>query len=219
MLGTTSIQNPSLTSPHQARRIMVKIARAFQHNGDEAGCPVCGRSTHCKPKTSTRSTFGRLEGEHQSILRESHVLLKRVKEVARTNSNKGRTDMSRTLRNLARLNKLVTEHQKREERIIIPIMAKSLDVNASESLRRDHTHILAALGRIRISLVQVNRLTQSKSIHALTKSTAQFNSMAREHFSREENVIYWYASLFLTQQKAHHTSSMGTYASLSDNMN
>jgi hemerythrin-like domain-containing protein len=199
---------------------MVKtIAGTCQHNGEEAGCPVCGRSAHCKPETSTRSTFGRLEGEHQSILRESHALLKHVQEVARTNPNKSRTDMSRTLRNLARLKKLVTDHQNREERILIPIMAKCLDPNTSESLRREHTQILAALGRIRMDLVQVNGLTQSKSIHALTKSAAQFNSMAREHISREENVIYWFTSLFLTQQKAQHTISMGTYASLSDNMN
>ena len=111
--------------------------------------------------------------------------------------------MSRTLQNLARLNKLVTEHQKEEERILIPILNKYLDSNASESMRVQNEEVSVALRQLNTKLTQANSSHQEESRRAMFKFASEFDSIAREHFSREENVTYWFASLCLSQQDRH----------------
>ena len=76
----------------------------------------------------------------------------------------------------------MAEHQREEERVLIPIVDRYIDTKASETMRREHTEIWKAIQKL-----------------STFQSVAEFEVMARDQFSREENVIYWFASLCLSR--------------------
>ena len=108
---------------------------------------------------------------------------------------------------LARLERLVTEHQKEEERILLPIVEKYLDSHASKSIHREHMEMVKTLRRVKERLTQVGVSDQRKSLEAFFKSAAVFDSVAREHFSHEENVIFWFAAICISQSGVKLQSS------------
>jgi len=100
---------------------------------------------------------------------------------------------------LARLERLVTQHQKEEERILIPIVDRYLDSHASKSIHREHLEMVKTLRLVRERLTQVEVSDQPKSLEAFFKSAVTFDSVAHEHFLHEENVIYWFAAICITR--------------------
>jgi hemerythrin-like domain-containing protein len=111
----------------------------------------------------------------------------------------GRKELSKTMavRDFTHLKKLVNEHQMKEEQILIPIVDRYLDTKASESIRREHKELAQTLLQLNVKLNRINCSNEAR--RALVKSITEFNLIARKHFSREENVIYWYARLCLSQ--------------------
>jgi hemerythrin-like domain-containing protein len=111
----------------------------------------------------------------------------------------GNKELSKTMavRDFTHLKKLVNEHQMKEEQILIPIVDKYLDTKASESIRSEHKELAQTLLQLNVKLNRINCSNETR--RAFVKSVTEFNLIAREHFSREENVIYWYARLCLSQ--------------------
>jgi len=105
------------------------------------------------------------------------------------------------MRRLTRLTELVAQHQREEERLIAPIVDKYLDSSISETIRREHRGTWEALQRLNAKLLEVNRSNDSQSL--FFDSVTEFEAMLREEISREENVIYWFASLCLSQSNLH----------------
>lgn len=151
----------------------------------ESGCLVCGRSLNAPVPFPT--ALAKLQNQHESILHQIRVFVRNVKGTTGPrgkNSHASKNLKTRFVktRYFIRLRKLVAEHQREEERVLIPIVDKYIDTKASETMRREHTEIWKALQKL-----------------STFQSVAEFEVMAREQFSREENVIYWFASLCLSR--------------------
>src|SRR5208283_2125712 len=138
------------------------------------------------------ATLRKLQNEHDTILNQSRTLLESMKRT-------GNKELSKTMtvRDLTRLKNLVNEHQMKEEQILIPIVDRYLDTKASESIRREHKELSRTLLQLNVKLNRINCSNESR--RAFVRSITEFNLIARKHFSREENVIYWYARLCLSQ--------------------
>lgn len=189
-----------LTNLIQGRKIVRKgTERMCGHSGEnETQCSVCGWLGNSRLSAPLPAVLVKLQNEHESILEQSRTLLKSVEGTTRTSHKKVTVSRNLTVRYFARLTKLVTEHQSEEEQVLIPIVDKYLGWNASESLRHEHREISAALRQLNSKLTRVNGSGQGESRRGF-RSAAEFDCLARRHFSREENVIYWFASLCLSQ--------------------
>jgi iron-sulfur cluster repair protein YtfE (RIC family) len=115
-----------------------------QSGENETQCSVCGWLGNSRLLAPLPAVLVKLQNEHESILEQSRTLLKSVEGTTRTSHKKGTVSRNLTVRYFAGLKKLVTEHQREEERILIPIVDKYLGCNVSESLRHEHTEISAA---------------------------------------------------------------------------
>ena len=147
----------------------------------------------CSEKSRPPSvTLRKLQKEHETILKRSRTLLERMKRT-------GNKELSKTMavRDLTYFKNLVNEHQMKEEQILIPIVDKYLDTKASESIRHEHKELSEVLRQLSGNLSRINCSNEAR--RAFVKSVTEFNLIAREYFSREENVIYWYARLCLSQ--------------------
>ncbi len=165
---------------------------------DETDCSICGWSGSSRRFTPLPASLTKLQKQHESILEITQALLRSVKEKNRTRDTESFMSGSVAIRYCNRLGKLVADHQREEERVLIPIVDRYLDSTASDSIRREHQEILEALQRVNGKLTRVNRPAQNESRRAAFKLASDFEVLAREHFSHEENVIYWFVSFYLS---------------------
>jgi hemerythrin-like domain-containing protein len=170
------------------------VERAYGQLAYEVSCLVCG-SRRSKASVPFLVALAKLQKQHESILQQIRVSLKNLEVPNR--GEKVEASWNLKIRYFARLTKLVAEHRREEERILFPIVDKYLDSSASETIRCEHTEILEALQKLNGKLLQVNGSDESR--RRFFQSATEFEAMAREQFSREENVIYWFASLCLSQ--------------------
>ena len=175
---------------------MNRLERTYKQPAHEASCLVCG-SRGSKASVPFPGALAKLQKQHESILQQTRVFLRNMKRTDRTRSEKGHAPKNLKIHYFTRLTKLVAEHQREEERVLIPIVDKYLDSSASETMRREHTEILEALQKLNRHLPQANGSDESQ--RKFSSSATEFEVMVREQFSREENVIYWFASLSLSQ--------------------
>ena len=165
--------------------------RRIKDNGDDSNrfLNFCCCSEKPRPLPAT---LRKLQKEHDTILNRSRTLLESMKRT-------GNKELSKTMvvRDFTHLKKLVNEHQMKEEKILIPIVDKYLDTKASESIRSEHKELSQTLLQLNGKLNRINCSNEAR--RAFVKSITEFNLIARKHFSREENVIYWYARLCLSQ--------------------
>jgi iron-sulfur cluster repair protein YtfE (RIC family) len=162
---------------------------------DEACSHICCEWSGATniPRMPVPSVILRLQKQHEKILHQNRALLRCAKRNTRIGAS--------ISTHLTRLEKLVTEHQKQEERILIPIVDKYLDSHASKSIRRDNREMLETLRRVKRKLLQLAVSDQRKLSSVFIEPIAEFDSVVHKQFSREENVIYWFASLYLSHKK------------------
>jgi len=139
-------------------------------------------------------TFARLQDQHENILQQIrlHLTSKRNKISDLRDIPHGH------LKNgcFIQLRKLLAEHQREEERVLIPIINKCLDSSTCENMRLDHSHMCDALARLERKRMQVS--ASLASLHRFFEAATEFEILVQKQFSREENVIYWFASLYLS---------------------
>jgi hemerythrin-like domain-containing protein len=137
----------------------------------------------------------KLQRQHETILKQNRELLESLKTTRRGTMSRNLTALY-----LPRLKKLITESLLVEERFLIPIIEECFDSIVSESIRTEHQKILQALGLLSSKLNRIDSTEhQGASLPALLKCATELDSVTREHFSREENVIFWFARICLSR--------------------
>jgi iron-sulfur cluster repair protein YtfE (RIC family) len=177
---------------------MKTIENSFEHADEGTTCELCGAPRVVNTMARIPKPLLQLQKEHKTILRESRSLLAIVGQITRKAGNRARS-AKQAARNIAILEKLVVNHLRNEERILLPVMSKYFDSDASKIIHHEHREISGALKEMRNKMTEIDCSRAANPVKDLVKSITDFDSMARSHFSREENVIYWFASLCLSQ--------------------
>lgn len=136
-----------------------------------------------------------LQKEHKSVLKQSGLLLTTLND---TDSKRSEPDTRRMSRTLNRLSKLLDVHQAKEEQLLLPIIQDHLDPSVSDSMANEHQQLFDALDRLWILVDAVKTRKGKAAIKEAKRAVAQFDSLMRGHFSREENILFWFASLLLS---------------------
>jgi hemerythrin-like domain-containing protein len=132
-----------------------------------------------------------LQREHESILRECKVMVAALKNDSA--NSEGEVTPSSAVKVRA-LSKLLVDHQSREEQILTPIIAKMLGAEAIASTRVEHKQIIGLLKTLEED-APPHRTANGPRSDALIDLAVEAESLLHEHFSREENVLFWFASL------------------------
>ena len=164
---------------------------------EETDCTICSCSGNSRRFTPLPATLARLQKQHENILEVTGALLRSLKGKNRTIDPKSFMSSNPTIQFSTSVGKLIVEHQREEEHILIPIVDDHLDSIAGDLIRREHQEILEALKRLNDKLTQVHRI-QNDSRDEAFKLASDFETLVREHFSHEENVVYWFVSLYLS---------------------
>jgi len=142
------------------------------------------------PQTAPRATtLLSIQGEHDCILKQSSALI-----AALVPGKNRSTSQENFTHEFAKLGRLLTAHVRNEERILLPIIAEYFDIEAVDAIRREHAEVLATLEKLS------NQISRSQSVRGLVETATDFDSMVRAHFSREDNVIYWFAKVSLSKK-------------------
>ena len=139
-----------------------------------------------------------LEEEHDGILKQSGALIEALSQ--RAGNGNGHTSRKNVGRQNSKLEKLLTTHVRNEERVLLPIMSEHFDTEAADVIRREHAEILWNLRTLSSRISRPKPVRSQKSNDAMVVAATDFDSMIRSHFSREENVTYWFANLCLSKK-------------------
>jgi hemerythrin-like domain-containing protein len=96
---------------------------------------------------------------------------------------------------IARLQALLAAHQEKEEEVLYSIVEEQLGSDASLAMSKEHEQIMTTLHELR-------KLVISPRNKALESTSAEFEAIVRRHFWREENVLFWFASLLMNSETA-----------------
>jgi len=177
-------------------RNALNLAEKIHENlQSEPGCPDCGRSSNANFSVPFPVTLVKLQEQHERILRQIEICRKNMKITDPIEGGRRFGFGKLTIRSFARLRELVDAHQREEERFLVPIVEEYLDSSASKNMCHEHKEISQSLQQLSQKSSKVKTRAALRS--ATLESTTRFEDMAREQFSREENVIYWFASLCL----------------------
>lgn len=133
----------------------------------------------------------RLQREHETILKQNHFLLSKLGPGRRKTAASRASPDKKIANEISKLQALVNQHQRTEEVSLLPTIQSFLGSETSEWVRSKHQQISKAVGKLEGDVL-ADEFT-------LAKSVADFDAMIRAHFSNEENVIFWIASLYLSK--------------------
>jgi iron-sulfur cluster repair protein YtfE (RIC family) len=89
-----------------------------------------------------------------------------------------------------RLQRLFAQHCAKEQQLLYPLLSRYLSSNVSKLLTQEHKEISNTMRKIAEHIP-----TDGKATHWETMS--QLDQLLRTHFSKEENVLFWYLDLQL----------------------
>ena len=153
------------------------------------------RGTKKNPRSKPLLT---LQEEHGVIRRHSHALVEASRQALGNDDRAGSGES--VAHQFAKLQRLLTNHVRNEQRILLPIMAEYFDTEAADEISSEHAELLAALKRLRDRIPAPKHVQSQRPLEGFVKSAGAFDSMVRAHFSHEENVIYWFANLCLSKR-------------------
>jgi iron-sulfur cluster repair protein YtfE (RIC family) len=163
---------------------------------DSCGCgiPENGR----KPISDGKITEPLLQfqREHELVLRGCTSLACTAKEIGR-NKAANQKLVRKAISCIQQLRSLLADHESGEDRILIPIIQERLDSEASASVMKEHVQISEMLQRLEEILLQPDIGMNNQTHNHILDLVARFDSLIRGHFSREENVLFWFASLYI----------------------
>jgi len=168
---------------------------------DSCGCgiPENGRKPVSDGKIA--EPLLQLQREHELILRECASLARIANEIGR-NKAVNQKLVRKAISCIQQLRSLLTDHESREDRILIPIIQERLDSEASASVMKEHVQISEMLQRLEEILLQPDIGMNNQSYNHILDPVARFDSFIRGHFSREENVLFWFASLYIPRSNS-----------------
>jgi len=116
-----------------------------------------------------------LAEEHKEIVRQSDLL-----NVVEDNSK---------LNICIRLQQLFAQHCAKEQRLLYPLLRRYLDSNVCKLLTQEHKEISNAIRKATEQIRDDNKVACG--------GLSQLDQLLRPHFSKEENVLFWYLDLQL----------------------
>lgn len=134
-----------------------------------------------------------LQREHESILGRFSQIAEMIRNFS--SMEKDRNLSARVALQIQTLRTVLVDHVSREEQILIPILGRVLEPEAMVSTRLDHKRIVELLDILE-RIVSTERAGSNPRLNGLV---AEFDLFLREHFSREENVLFWFASLQISK--------------------
>jgi iron-sulfur cluster repair protein YtfE (RIC family) len=138
-------------------------------------CAVCDKA---KTNNKTAPVFlVELQNDHDAIRKEAELLQTATKQPKAESKSK-------LLRHCNRLQELFTNHYMKEEHVLFPLLSRYLDSSTSMTVGHEHKEISSLLRKV---ARQISRNEKN--------SVPRLNQLLRTHFSREENVLFWYLSL------------------------
>jgi len=140
-----------------------------------------------------------LQREHETVLAETRRILSAIKGLGQMEGGLKRLAPEAVI-DIEPLMQLLLAHQAREERVLLPIVEKYLDSDASGTIRSEHMHIQAALKKAEAELVSFKRKESKTS--EIEQAFRELHLIIETHFSREENVLFWFASLNLSESES-----------------
>lgn len=137
---------------------------------------------HAETGGSSKLTL-ELTNDHETIVRQVGLLLPSASLV--------NSEISNAL--LRRLELLLREHFTKEENHLYPLLGQYLDSSVCEALTLEHENILSTATQLVESIDDGQTGVEVAS---------QLNQLLRAHFSKEENVLFWYLDLHLPNDPA-----------------
>lgn len=137
-------------------------------------------SLHCD---KNRNSLIELENDHDAMRRKMVLL----EEASRHVGVRGNPKL---LGHLNRLEELFIQHRSKEERVLFPLLQRSLGACVCEGIGLEHDGISDLMRKV-----------SNQVSHGEKSSIPQLNLMLRGHFSREENVLFWYLNLHLSNKR------------------
>jgi len=138
-------------------------------------CAVCDNA-----KTDSKAGpvfLVELQNDHDAIRKEAALLQATTKQPKAESKSK-------LLRHCNRLQELFTQHYMKEEHVLSPLLSRYLDSSTSKTVAQEHKEISNLLRKVAHQIS-----------HNEKNSVPRLNQLLRTHFSREENVLFWYLSL------------------------
>lgn len=123
-----------------------------------------------------------------------------MRKIAQSN-DKSLTSRKNVAQQFAALKRLLVSHQRNEEHVILPIMLEYFDTEASDLIDDKHAEFSTALKRLNGKISELKHLHSQQAVEALAKAADEFDSLVRANFSREENVIHWFARCCISTQE------------------
>ena len=137
-----------------------------------------------------------LEVEHGLFMRECAILETMVKKL--NGKRNGKPQVPREVISIVgRLEASLTNHMSREEELLLPIMREHLGQEVMNSFTQEHTRISRTLQELREAATHIS----GKSLGLLAILVTKLDSLLWGHFLREENVLFWYESLFFSPRE------------------
>jgi iron-sulfur cluster repair protein YtfE (RIC family) len=138
-------------------------------------CAVCDNA---RTNNKAATVFiVQLQNDHDAIRREAELLQRATKQPKAESKSK-------LLRHCERLEELFTNHYLKEEHVLFPLLSKYLDSSTSNAVGHEHKEISKLLREV---TRQISRNEKN--------SVPRLNQLLLTHFSKEENVLFWYLSL------------------------
>jgi len=87
------------------------------------------------------------------------------------------------------LEELFNRHRIREERVLFPLLQRYFDTCVCEGIGLEHKEISDLMRKV-----------SNQISHHEKSSLSQLNRLLRGHFSKEENVLFWYLNLHMSDK-------------------
>jgi len=124
-----------------------------------------------------------LQNDHDAIREEVDLLRTATEQVGlETNRN--------LLSQFNHLERAFRQHCIKEEHVLFPLLHRYLDAHVCEEVGLEHEEIRRLIRRA------ANQISHNEN-----SSIPQLNLLLRKHFSKEENVLFWYLSLRLASEE------------------
>lgn len=142
--------------------------------------------------------LNQLEAEHELFLRECAILETMVKK--RNGKRNAKLRLTREVTSIVRrLRASLTNHMSKEEELLLPIIREHLDQEVMNSFTQEHTRISRTLQELHEAATPISGKSESPGLLGIL--VTKLDSLLWAHFFREENVLFWYTSLFLSPRE------------------
>lgn len=132
--------------------------------------------------SKNRISLTELQSDHDAI-RQKMALLEAASRHVGFRSNPTFLD------HFNRLEELFIRHRTKEERVLFPLLQRYLDTCVCEGIELEHKEISDLMRKV-----------SSQISHHEKSSLLQLNRLLRGHFSKEENVLFWYLNLHMSNK-------------------